>query len=123
MNWQKYTLDGWLEQFGAWCDKQGRVMPSRLNTNQIYHLMQSVNPPPSRDRICYISDDEALAVNRVLCEAARILPFEVDLIVLHRCHHLSIRAIARIRELRFNQVLKMIDNVRYYLAGLLGIIP
>lgn len=123
MNWYKFTLDEWLEQFGAWCQRQGRVIPNRLETNQIYHLMQSVNPTPNHDRLCYISDEEALAINRVLCETAKILPLEIELTVLNKCHHLSIRDIARIKGLRFNQVLKMIDNVRYYLAGLMAITP
>lgn len=123
MNWHKFTLDEWLEQFGAWCDRQGRVTPNRLETNQIYHLMQSVNPTPKTDRYCYITDDEALAINRVLCEAYRILPLEVDLLVLNRCHHLSIRNIAQMKELRLNQTVRMLDNIHHYLAGRLVISP
>lgn len=30
MDWSKYTIDGWLEQFGAWCETvrmKGEIYP------------------------------------------------------------------------------------------------
>ncbi|WFF39279.1 hypothetical protein LU290_03390 [Moraxella nasibovis] len=123
MNWHKYTLNEWLEQFGAWCYKQGRVMPSRLETNQIYHLMQSVRPTPKTVRYCCITDDEALAVNRVLCETAVFMPDGVELLVLNKCDGMTVRAIEQVKGQKFNHILKMIDNTRHYLAGYLGLPP
>lgn len=39
MDWAKYTIDGWLEQFGAWCETvrmRGGGLPDGLHINQIY---------------------------------------------------------------------------------------
>lgn len=123
MNWHKFTLNEWLEQFGAWCDRQGRVTPNRLEANQIYHLMQSVHPTPKTVRYCCITDDEALAVDRVLCEAYRILPMEVDLIVLHKVGGMTIREISEHKKLKRNAIHKRIINIHYYLAGILKLTP
>lgn len=123
MNWHKFTLDEWLEQFGAWCDRQGRVTPNRLETNQIYHLMQSVHPTPKTVRYCCITDDEALAVNRVLCETAKILPFEIELLVKHKTQVVSIRNLASEYNLPKSAIHEKITNIRYYLAGFLKITP
>ena len=43
MDWSKYTIDGWLEQFGAWCETvrmKGGDLPDGLHINQIYWLMR-----------------------------------------------------------------------------------
>ncbi|VCX05499.1 hypothetical protein BANRA_00008 [Acinetobacter baumannii] len=43
MDWNKYTIDGWLEQFGAWCETvrmKGGDLPDGLHINQIYWLMR-----------------------------------------------------------------------------------
>lgn len=117
MNWHKFTLDEWLEQFGAWCDRQGRVTPNRLETNQIYHLMQSVNPTPRRTKYCHISDDEALKVNAVLCEMAVIMPKITDMLLANKVHKFSLREIEKAFGVSHNQAKNLINCGMYYLAG------
>ena len=43
MDWSKYTIDGWLEQFGAWCETvrmKGGDLPDGLHINQIFEPSQ-----------------------------------------------------------------------------------
>lgn len=128
MMWQKYTLDEWLEQFGAWCntcmDKGGRL-PDGLHINQIYWLMQSVEPRRTKKSYpaCEISDDEALAVNRLLCQVSEILPDEMMLVVMHKVHKDSLREVADITGKSYAYVQSLVKCGIYYLAGQKQIIP
>lgn len=85
MNWHKYTIDEWLEQFGAWCNTcmaKGGNLPDGLHINQIYWLMRSVEPRVSKYYPrCEISDDEAGEINRLLREGMQILPKQVELVI------------------------------------------
>ena len=56
MNWAKYNIDGWLEQFGAWCETvrmKGGDLPDGLHVNQIYWLIREADKTP-RNSKCYI---------------------------------------------------------------------
>ena len=98
MNWHKYTIDEWLEQFGAWCNTcmdKGGNLPDGLHINQIYWLMQKANPKPRRyTQVCDITDDEAMAVNRLLIEAMKVIPREIELVILHKVQGRSLRELA-----------------------------
>lgn len=69
MNWHKYTLEQWLEQFGAWCDTAKHDEPDDLGENILYQLMVSTGYVKRHYRnkvVCQISDSEAMAVQNML---------------------------------------------------------
>lgn len=127
MNWNKYTLDEWLEQFGAWCDTcvmQGGNLPDGLHVNQVYWLMQSVEPRVSRHYPrCEITNDEAMAVNRLLSEGMQILPNQVTLVIEHKVHGRSLRELADVVNKSYVYVRTTVECGSHYLAGLRQIIP
>lgn len=125
MNWHKFTLDEWLEQFGAWCElttQKGGDLPDGLHVNQIYWLMQSVNPTPRKNqRICYISDDEAMEINNLLKKALRIAPndgFEVKCLIENKVEKKQVEYLMKIYKKSKPTMIKDIDCGKYYLLGL-----
>lgn len=122
MNWQKYTIDEWLEQFGAWCNtcmSQGGNLPDGLHVNQIYWLMQSVEPKQvKRYASCEITDDEALAVNCLLCHGMAVLPMQITLVIQHKVHGRSLRDLADDVNKSYVYVRTAVECGSYYLAGL-----
>ncbi|MNR86963.1 hypothetical protein D3C72_178220 [compost metagenome] len=72
MNWSKYTIDGWLEQFGAWCETvrmKGGGLPDGLHVNQIYWLIREADKTPRTAKCyitCEITDYEAGQVQALL---------------------------------------------------------
>lgn len=72
MDWYKYTIDGWLEQFGAWCETarlKGGELPDGLHVNQIYWLIREADKTPRNSKCyirCEISDFEAEQVQALL---------------------------------------------------------
>ena len=71
MDWSKYTIDGWLEQFGAWCETvrmKGGSDPNDLGINQIYWLIcESIGEVKRKDQaICMIDDYEAEQVRKLI---------------------------------------------------------
>lgn len=126
MNWQKYTIDEWLEQFGAWCNQcvaQGGNLPDGLHINQIYWLMQSVEPRPTRPKtICRISDDEAMEISRLLKKAVRTSPdnnaMAVHCLINHKVEGESVGRIAHRLGVSKPVVIRLIFCGRYYLLGL-----
>lgn len=57
MDWSKYTIDGWLEQFGAWCEtvrmKDGDL-PDGLHINQIYWLMREAGKEVQKVNLTFV---------------------------------------------------------------------
>ena len=127
MNWHKYTIDEWLEQFGAWCNTcmtKGGNLPDGLHVNQIYWLMRSVEPRVSKYYPrCEISDDEAGEINRLLREGMQILPKQVELVIEHKVHGRSLRDLADSTGYKRATVHNMVEVGRHYLAGLRVIVP
>lgn len=72
MDWSKYNIDGWLEQFGAWCETvrmKGGDLPDGLHVNQIYWLIREADKTPRNSKSyikCEISDFEADQVQELL---------------------------------------------------------
>lgn len=122
MNWHKYTIDEWLEQFGAWCNTcmdKGGNLPDGLHINQIYWLMRSVEPRVSKYYPrCEISDDEAGEINRLLREGMQILPKQVELVIEHKVHGRSLRDLADDVNKSYVHVRTAVECGSYYLAGL-----
>ncbi len=56
MDWSKYTIDGWLEQFGAWCETvrmKGGDLPDGLHINQIYWLMREAGKEVQKSNLIF----------------------------------------------------------------------
>lgn len=122
MNWHKYTIDEWLEQFGAWCNTcmtKGGNLPDGLHVNQIYWLMQSVEPRAKRYYPrCEISDDEAREINKLLRDGMQIVPDQVKLVIEHKVEGRSLRDLADEVGKSFVYVRTEVACGSYYLAGL-----
>ncbi len=127
MNWQKYTIDEWLEQFGAWCNTcmtKGGNLPDGLHVNQIYWLMRSVEPRVSKHYPrCEITDDEAMAVNRLLCHGMAVLPTQITLVIQHKVQGRSISELSKNTGMKRITLYNSIVAGKYYLAGLRQIEP
>lgn len=125
MNWHKFTLEEWLEQFGAWLEQttqKGGDLPDGLQVNQIYWLMQSVNPTPRKNqRICYISDDEAMEINNLLKKALRTAPND-GLVIKYLIENLveskSLRYLAKCKKESKTKIGELVEYGKYYLVGL-----
>lgn len=125
MNWNKYTLDEWLEQFGAWCEDctmKGGDLPKGLHINQLYWLMQSVEPKRRQsNRICYISDDEAMVVNNLLKKAVRTAPdggLAIRSLIECKVEGKSLRYVANSMKMSKTKTASLLNCGRYYLLGL-----
>ena len=125
MNWHKYTIDEWLEQFGAWCNTcsmKGGNLPNGLHVNQIYWLMQSVEPRARKYYPrCEITDDEAHEINRLLRDGMQMLPSHVKLVIEHKVEKRSLRDLADEVNKSFVYVRTAVECGSYYLAGLRGL--
>lgn len=124
MNWHKYSLDEWLEQFGAWCElttQKSGDLPDGLHINKIYWLMQSVNPSKSNQRVCYISDDEAMEISNLLQKALRIAPndgFTIKCLIENKVERKQVKYLMKIYKKSKPTMIKDIDCGRYCLVGL-----
>lgn len=122
MNWHKYTIDEWLEQFGAWCNTcrmEGGNLPDGLHVNQLYWLMQLVEPRAKRYYPrCEISDDEAREINKLLRDGMQIVPEQVTLVIEHKVEGRSLRDLADDVNKSYVYVRTAVECGRYYLAGL-----
>lgn len=101
MNWHKYSLDEWLEQFGAWCDTAKHDEPDCLKTNIIDKLMVlsgAKTTPNYRAVECKIDDVEALAFNDVLLDVLKFaddkIQKDVRLLIEHKVNGRSLRQMA-----------------------------
>lgn len=129
MDWSKYTIDGWLEQFGAWCETvrmKGGDLPEGLHVNQIYWLMRvsSKELPKSKSYIrCEINDFEADQIQSILKNVFKsekcdyITKFAVMCLVKHKVENRSLSAVAAITNQSKGQVNIMVSCARFYLLG------
>ena len=102
-------------------DKGGNL-PDGLHVNQIYWLMQSVEPRSKRYYPrCEISDDEAHEINRLLREGKQIVPKQVELVIEHKVEGRSLRDLADEVGKSFVYVRTEVACGSYYLAGLRGL--
>lgn len=129
MDWSKYTIDGWLEQFGAWCETvrmKGGDLPDGLHINQIYWLMREADKglPKGKSYIrCEINDFEADQIQSILknvfksdkCDYAT--KFAVMCLVKHKVENRSLSSVAAITNQSKGQVNIMVSCARFYLLG------
>lgn len=125
MNYQKYTVDEWLEQFGAWLEQttqKGGDLPNGLHINQIYWLMQSVNPTPTKaKRTCNITDKEAEEIGNLLKRAIRTSPdggLAIRTLIENKVEGKSSRYLGRGKKGGRAKIERLVDCGRYYLLGL-----
>lgn len=129
MDWSKYTIDGWLEQFGAWCETvrmKGGDLPDGLHINQIYWLMREAGNDLSKGKSyirCEINDNEADNIQSLLKavfksdKADYMTKFAVMCLVKHRVENRSLSAVAAITNQSKGQVNIMVKCARFYLLG------
>ncbi|MDO3663388.1 hypothetical protein [Acinetobacter higginsii] len=129
MDWSKYTIDGWLEQFGAWCETvrmKGGDLPDGLHINQIYWLMREAGKemPKGKSYIrCEISDIEAEHVQALLRSIFKSdsvdyqAKYAVMCLVKHKVENRSLNAVADITNQSKGQVNIMVSCARFYLHG------
>ncbi|WP_288421602.1 hypothetical protein [uncultured Acinetobacter sp.] len=129
MVWSKYTIDGWLEQFGAWCETvrmKGGDLPDGLHINQIYWLMREADRelPKGKSYIrCEINDYEADQIQSILKNVFKsdkcdyITKFAVMCLVKHKVENRSLSAVAAITNQSKGQVNIMVSCARFYLLG------
>lgn len=129
MNWAKYNIDGWLEQFGAWCETarmKGGDLPDGLHVNQIYWLIREADKTPRNSKSyikCEISDFEAHKVQDLLKGIFQsdavdyAAKYAVMCLVKHKVENRSLSTVAAITNQSKGQVNIVVGCARFYLAG------
>ena len=129
MDWSRFTIDGWLEQYGAYIQtsrmKSGNE-PDDLGINQIYWLICENNKGVStrRDKIaCEIDDYEAEEVrklivgvyqSKMICASAKSA---VKLFIEKNVRGMSLDQMQREFTLSRSSINNMIYAGKFYLAG------
>lgn len=129
MDWSKYTIDGWLQQYGAYiqtCRMKSGNEPDDLGINQIYWLICENNKGVStrRDKIaCEIDDYEAEEIRKLIagvyqskkiCASAKAA---VKLYIEKNVRGMSLDQMSREFCLGRTSVKNMIYSGKYYLCG------
>lgn len=129
MDWSKYTIDGWLEQFGAWCETvrmKGGDLPDGLHVNQIYWLMREVGNelPKSKSYIrCEINDYEADQVQALLRSQLNsdktdfTIKFALICLIKNKIENKGLAKVAQETSQSKAQAAIMVSCARFYLAG------
>ena len=127
MNWAKFTIDGWLEQFGAWCETvrmKGGDLPDGLHINQIYWLMREAGKelPKGKSYIrCDIDDHEAENIQLLLRSIfnSKSIDYQakyaVMCLVKHKVENRSLSAVAAITNQSKQMAHTMINCGRFFL--------
>ena len=127
MDWNKYTIDGWLEQFGAWCETvrmKGGDLPDGLHINQIYWLMRESGKEVPRGKAyirCKINDfeaDQVQALLRSIFKSESVdyqAKYAVMCLVKHKVENRSLSAVAGITNQSKAQVNIMVECARFFL--------
>lgn len=127
MDWNKYTIDGWLEQFGAWCHTErlrGGDLPDGLHINQIYWLMREADKEPRKSKSyisCEITDFEAdqiqLMLRSVLKRSDYLVQFALVCLIKHKVEGQSLQRVADATNQSKQKALMMISCARFHLNG------
>lgn len=127
MDWAKYTIDGWLEQFGAWCETErmrGGDYPDGLHINQIYWLMREAGKEMPKGKAyirCEISDFEADQVQMLLRSIFQsesvdfTAKYAVMCLVKHKVENRSLNAVAHMTNQSKPIAHMMINCARYFI--------
>lgn len=127
MDWNKYTIDGWLEQFGAWCETvrmKGGDLPDGLHVNQIFWLMREAGKemPKGKSYIrCEITDYEADQVQSLLRSIFKSnsidyqAKYAVMCLVKHKVENRSLSAVAALTNQSKQMTHTMINCARFFI--------
>lgn len=129
MDWNKYTIDGWLEQFGAWCETvrmKGGDLPDGLHINQIYWLMREAGKEVPKGKAyirCEINDfeaDQVQALLRSIFKSESIaynVKYALMCLVKHKVENRSLASVAAITSQSKQMTHMMINCARFHLNG------
>lgn len=131
MNWSKYSLDEWLEQFGAWCESCRMATgnyPNNLSQNLIDKLMVETGykklPTHKNTVELKISDDEALQVQdlilSVLSSSKDEMKQAVQYLYLHKVDGFSLRRIAEMCDINRIELSIKIHGAKCFMVGKYG---
>ncbi|MFW3962178.1 hypothetical protein [Acinetobacter radioresistens] len=127
MDWTKYNIDGWLEQFGAWCETErmrGGDYPDGLHINQIYWLMREAGKEMPKGKAyirCEINDfeaDQVQALLRGIFQSESVdftAKYAVMCLVKHKVENRSLNAVAHMTNQSKPIAHMMINCARYFI--------
>ena len=127
MDWTKFNIDGWLEQFGAWCETvrmKGGSLPDGLHVNQIYWMIKEADKTPRNSKhciTCEISDFEADQIQLLLRSIFRSknvdyqAKYAVMCLVKHKVENRSLSAVAGITNQSKQMTHTMINCARFFI--------
>ena len=127
MDWAKYNVDGWLEQFGAWCETvrmKGGGLPDGLHVNQIYWMIQEADKSPRSSKIyirCEISDFEADHIQSLLRSIFKsesvdyTAKYAVMCLVKHKVENRSLSSVAGMTNQSKQMTHTMINCGRFFI--------
>lgn len=127
MDWTKYTIDGWLEQFGAWCETvrmKGGDLPDGLHVNQIFWLMREAGKPIGTSKCyirCEITDFEADQIQNLLRSIFKSdsvdfqAKYAVMCLVKHKVENRSLVAVAALTNQSKQMTHTMINCARFFI--------
>ena len=129
MNWDRFSIEDWLKQYGAYIQisrmKSGHA-PDSLGINQIYWLILENNKgvAPRKDQIiCKINDFEAEQVRKLIvdfnksssvCESAKVA---VQLFIEKNVRGMSLSQMEKEFALSRSSINNMVFAGSYYLVG------
>lgn len=128
MDWTRFTLDEWLEQYGAYLNtvqSKGGDLPDGLHINQIYYLMVKSGAAKIKNNWRFvdlqIGDFEAYYIERLLRDVLNrpndVIYDAVVLLIKHKVEGKSIKYLAIDTKQPQTQVHFLISCARFYLAG------
>lgn len=129
MNWDRFSIEDWLKQYGAYIQisrmKSGH-QPDSLGVNQIYWLILENNKgvAPRKDQIiCKINDFEAEQVRKLIvdfnksssvCASAKVA---VQLFIEKNVRGMSLSQMEKEFALSRSSINNMVFAGSYYLVG------
>lgn len=129
VDWTRFDLEGWLYQFGAWCETarmKGGDLPDGLHINQIYWLMREADKelPKGKSYIrCEINDFEADQVQGLLRSLLNslntdfITKFALICLIKNKVENKGLEKVAQETNQSKAQAAIMVSCARFYLAG------
>lgn len=129
MDWSKFTIDEWLEQFGAWCETvrmKGGDLPDGLHINQIYWLMREAGKEVHKSKShieCKINDFEADQVQSLLRSLLNSVntdfttKFALICLIKNKVENKGLGKVAQETNQSKAQAAIMVSCARFYLAG------
>lgn len=129
MDWSKFTIDGWLEQFGAWCETarmKGGSLPDGLHINQIYWFIREADKTPRTSKCyitCEIEDFEAEQVQALLKSIFKselvnfTTKFALMCLVKNKVENKGLSKVADETNQSKAQAAIMVSCAKFYLSG------